>query len=219
MTEANIKFEDLRLMPGQILQLEFDGYSDTRDRSTLIGYRQNHAIIVSTPRVNGIPVPVAIDSGVNVRLFCSRLNGACAFRTSVVQISSRPFPHLYLSPPDSLELGEVRKSLRTATEVIASVNSTNVDRASAIIRDISTDGAQIVSKQLQGAAGDEITLKFKFEVADIERVISVAGIIRTVNETDSDTSYGVQFKDVQDIDRITLHGFVLSQLHKPTYGH
>ncbi|WP_225675921.1 hypothetical protein [Thalassolituus marinus] len=50
------RFEDLKLLPGQPLQLDFEGYSSDRDRSLLVGYRAGQGIIVTTPIVNGSPL-------------------------------------------------------------------------------------------------------------------------------------------------------------------
>ena len=67
MENSTRSFEDLRLMPGQILQLEFENSTQFRDRSVLIGYNPGKSILVSTPRVNGVTVPVTLDGEVNVR--------------------------------------------------------------------------------------------------------------------------------------------------------
>ena len=213
MENSTRSFEDLRLMPGQVLQLEFDNASQFRDRSLLIGYSPGKSILVSTPRVNGVTVPVTLDGDVNVRLFSTRLNGACAFRSRIIHILTRPFAYLHLSPPDHVEMGEVRKSMRAAVEIIASVQYGEDKRATAIIRDISTDGVQLVSKQFDAEIGDEVVVNCKFDVVGIERVLSLASIVRSVTKGENDSCFGLQFVEVSDMDRITLHGYVLSQLH------
>ena len=47
MEEKSPRFEDLRLLPGQPLQLDFDGYSTERDKSILLGFRSGHSLMVT----------------------------------------------------------------------------------------------------------------------------------------------------------------------------
>ena len=74
MEEKSPRFEDLRLLPGQPLQLDFDGYSTERDKSILLGFRSGHSLMVTTPLVNGMPAPLKPGDGLAVRLFATHMN-------------------------------------------------------------------------------------------------------------------------------------------------
>lgn len=208
-------FIDLRLLPGQVLQLEFDSVWLKRERSLLIGYSSGRSIIVTTPIVNGVSISVSLESGVNVRLFSSQLNGACAFRSSVIYTTTRPYPHLHLSMPDHMELGEIRKSMRAPVALTAAVHYGTKQSASSTIYDLSTDGARIGSTQLHVSEGDKLVVNLQCEVAGLERLLSLPGVVRTISDGKNEKFYGVQFLDVDDNDRITLHAFVLTSMLKP----
>ena len=69
--KKEVRFEDLRLLPGQALQLEIEGYTNDRDRSVLVGYRAGNGLIVTTPVINGAPMSLRLGTPLNVRLFVS----------------------------------------------------------------------------------------------------------------------------------------------------
>ncbi len=211
-------FESLKLLPGQALQLEFEGYDASRERSTLVGYLKGRGIIISTPTKQGVPVSIKPKSEVKVRLFVNQINGACAFASTIKHVSVLPFPHLHLSIPDKLFIGEVRKSIRATVHVISSIMF-NVDgkrkALPSVIDDLSNNGARVHCKGLTAKEGDEIDLVFKITVSDIERMLHIKSIVRSVQINDAKETYvyGLQFTDVNEADKITLHAYVLTQIH------
>ncbi len=128
MTENTASFTDLKLLPGQTLQLEFEGYTSDRDRSTLIGYKSNASLIVTTPLTNGMAVNIKNREKVNVRFFANRLGCACAFTTEVIFASKSPYPHIHLKIPDEVITGEVRGSVRADVGLLAQVEFTENDK-------------------------------------------------------------------------------------------
>jgi c-di-GMP-binding flagellar brake protein YcgR len=216
--KKDISFEALKLLPGQALQLEFDGYDATRDRCTLVGYHRGRNIIVSTPTKQGVPMSVKPKNKVKVRLFVNQINGACAFEATVVHVSIIPFPHLYLSWPEKLVVGEVRKSIRATVHVVSSVMFSLEGKRhtmSAVIDDLSTHGAHIHDADMKVKEDQEMDLVFKIEVSEIERILHIKSIVRSVqfNEAKGAHFYGLQFVNVEESDKIALHAFVLTQLH------
>ena len=215
--EKQTRFEDLRLLPGQPLQLEFDGYTADRDRSVLIGYRAGQGIIVTTPLVNGSPMVLKLGATLAVRLFATQMNCACAFRTEVTHISRAPYAHLHLAMPSELVLGEVRSSVRAKVNLISSVyyGDEHKQKSSAMIRDLSLGGARLAAKMLPVMAGDEIRLTAQISVSGIERIVNLDGIVRSIQPAEGDGNHiGVQFSAMSDSDRITLHAYVLSNIHR-----
>ena len=216
MEEKRTRFEDLRLLPGQPLQLDFDGYTSDRDKALLIGYRANQGIIVSTPVVNGSPMVLKLGAGLTVRLFAPQMNCACAFRTEVVHISRAPYSHLHLAMPENLVLGEVRSSVRARVSLITAVHYGEgfAKQSSAMVRDLSLGGARLQAKMLPVMNGEEIKLTAQVSVSGVERIINLNGIVRSVTQEDGVVGLGVQFVSMSDSDRITLHGYVLSNIYK-----
>ena len=146
--KKEVRFEDLRLLPGQALQLEIEGYTNDRDRSVLVGYRAGQGLIVTTPLVNGTPMSLKLGTPLNVRLFATQMNCACAFHTEVVHIARAPYPHMHLAQPTSLVLGEVRASVRARVNLIASLHYGQdlQQKTSARIRDLSLGGARVLPR-------------------------------------------------------------------------
>ena len=209
------RFEELKLLPGQAIQLEFDGYSDERDRSSLVGYMAGRSIIVSTPMKNGSPLPLKNGMPLAVRFFAAQWNSACAFKTEVIHVSRIPFAHIHLAMPKELVLGEVRSSVRAKVSLICSVlyGTEQQHKVSARITDLSLGGARIVARQLPVVEGDNLTITAQVSVSGVDRIIKVSAIVRSVNAEETQVAVGVQFQEMSDSDRITLHAYVLTNLN------
>ncbi|MCJ8169156.1 flagellar brake protein [Atopomonas sediminilitoris] len=214
MEEQTTRFEDLRLMPGQALQLEIDGYNQERDKAQLLGYRPSHSIIISAPMSNGVLVPLKTGMPLSVRLFAQQLNCACGFRTEVLATPRLPYPHLHLAMPKRLSLGEVRTSVRAKVNLISSVYyGAAQQKCSAIIKDLSLGGCRLQARALDLCPGDELKLTAQVAVSGIERIVTLSGHARSVLQDNEHTVIGVQFAEINDTDRITLHAYVLTHLH------
>ena len=81
MEENQVDFIDLKLVPGQVFQLEFEGYTSDREKAVLIGYRRNGSLIVSTPVIQGVLASVKSGEMVTIRFFSGKTSSACAFKT------------------------------------------------------------------------------------------------------------------------------------------
>jgi c-di-GMP-binding flagellar brake protein YcgR len=215
MEEKFTRFEDLRLLPGQPLQLEFDGYSAERDKSTLLGFRSGHSLMVTTPLVNGAPAPLKTGSGLAVRLFATQMNCACAFRTEVLHIARAPYQYLHLSMPKRLALGEVRGSVRVKVSLISAVfyGADFTNKSSSMIKDISFGGCRLHSRTLPIEIGEIIRLTAQISISNIERIVSLDAEVRSLLEDEDGYVAGLQFASMSDSDRIILHAYVLSNLH------
>ncbi|EAT12374.1 flagellar brake protein [Bermanella marisrubri] len=216
MEEQQADFWDLKLLPGQILYLEFEGYTKTREKSVLVGYRRNGSLIVTTPYENGTPIKVRNDEPINVRLFVGKRNSACAFQTHVLFATNVPFQHIHLKMPDYVITGEIRKSVRAEVEIISRLSfegNGEVKNTTAKILDLSFNGARIAGKRFEFEAGTAIDLEFELQVAGIEVTVNVPGVVRSIQEIDNGMSAGVQFEDVDDLHKIAIQAYVLSQIN------
>ena len=215
--EKQTRFEDLRLLPGQPLQLDFEGYTSERDKAVLIGYRAGQSIIVSTPLINGAPLSPKQGAGLAVRLFATQMNCACAFRTEVLNVARLPYPHLHLAIPKKLALGEVRNSVRAKVSLISAIHYGDnfSNKTSSIVKDISLGGCRLTARKLAVSQGETIKLTAQISVSGIERIISLQAEVRSLQEEADGVIAGVQFNDMSDTDRIILHAYVLSNIHLP----
>ncbi|MCD8520681.1 MAG: flagellar brake protein [Saccharospirillaceae bacterium] len=203
-------------MPGQPLQLDFEGYTSERDKSVLLGYRAGQGIIVTTPLVNGSPMVLKLGASLAVRLFATQMNCACAFRTEITHISRAPYPHLHLAMPAALVLGEVRSSVRAKVALITSVHygENFAQKCSAMIKDLSLGGARLEARMLPVDIGDNIQLTAQVSVSGIERIIKLDAVVRAFSKEAGGVGVGLQFLAMSDSDRITLHAYVLSNIHR-----
>ncbi len=212
MDENSTDFMDLKLSPGQLLQLEFEGYTGEREKSVLVGYRRNASILVTTP----IGRSVKVGEKLNVRFFYGRMSSACAFQSEVLHASKLPFAHLHLKIPESVVVGEVRQNVRADVEVVARVDYTLEEEkhtTTAKIVDLSLNGARILGRKFEFDSGDEILLIFKINVTEIEYEITVQATVRSLSAIDKGVAVGLQFHDLPPNDKIALQAFVLTHVH------
>lgn len=217
MDGREISFTELRLTPGQAMQLEFDGYTSDRDRAVLLGYKHNASIILTTPIDSGMIAPVKNGQKINVRFFASRLNGVCAFKSEVIYTSKIPYPHMHITYPATVVLGEVRRALRAEVDVIASAEyeqGGEAKKSPLRIKDLSVNGARMVCKNFTLTSGSAMDLVFKVTVTDIECIIKLGAIVRSITEQEGYFTLGVQFTEVSPNDRIALQAFVLAAMHR-----
>lgn len=218
MSARQPTFESLQLIPGQPLQLELDGHKRDRDRSVLVGYRPGSAILVTTPMLKGRPVPIRLETGVNVRLFANRLNGVCAFRSKVIYMATLPFAHLHLSMPDELFIGEIRKSVRARVKLTTALIHQD-ERVTAELTDLSVDGGRARTSFRSFDTGHEIQVIVRLNLGRVEKVIRLNALIRSIilNKEDGQCTLGLQWVNVPANDSIALQAFVLERLNEHPY--
>lgn len=212
MDENSTDFMDLKLSPGQLLQLEFEGYTDDRDKSVLVGYRRNASVLVTMPAGRG----VRIGDKVNVRFFYGRKSSACAFQSEVLHPTKLPFPHMHLKMPEKVIIGEVRQNVRADVDVVSRVEfSAEGEKmhTTAKIVDLSLNGARILGRTFEFNTNDEIRLIFTINVTGIEYEMTVPATVRSLNAIEKGLSVGLQFHDLPANDKIALQAFVLTHIH------
>jgi hypothetical protein len=219
MTQAiGTTFESLKLMPGQALSLEFAGNEEERIKSALVGYRPGRSIIITTPTKNGVAAAFKPKTRLNVRLFVNQINGVCGFESEIQHVSVIPFPHLHLAIPTQLHIGEVRKAMRARVNIICSVllqGSKAKNSVSAVIDDLSDNGARLHSKNLSLKPDDEVDLVFKLMIGKIEKMVSVTAVVRTMTiDIEKGRYFGLEFLAASEPDTIAMHAYVLSEIHK-----
>lgn len=215
-SDKPVQFESLHLLPGHKLQIAFDGFTNERDRSFLLGYRHGHSLIVTTPTVNGNPISLNVGATLTVRSFIPSLGSAYAFRSEVLHILRTPYPQLYLKMPKEVVLEEVQSSIRAKVALQATVTVTGDDNEPypVIVKDISVGGVGLLAKELLVDQGDLITLRATLRVNQEERGIELKGRVRTLKYLTQSTSVGIQFTDVSDTDQLLVYAYVLENLHK-----
>ncbi|MEH6343900.1 MAG: flagellar brake protein [Bermanella sp.] len=216
MEGRNLDFMDLKLIPGQVFQLEFEGYTSDRDRSVLIGYRRGASLIVSTPIVNGVQANVKSGEKVNVRFFAGRMSCACAFQSEVMSVAKSPYPHIHLKIPDEVITGEVRGSVRADVEVVTKVDyiiKNEPKNTTAKIVDLSMHGARMIGRSFDFEEGIDLLLTFQIAITGLEHELQIKSRVRSLQDMENGVAIGLQFEDVPTEDKIALQAFVLSKVH------
>ncbi len=221
-----MKDDQLKLQPGDTIQLQFSDDNTKRFYVKLIGYLPGHSVIVTTPRVDGKITIIKQDQHFVVRLLTG--NTVCGFSTRLIHSSARPYPYLHLSYPDELETTIVRKAQRLTINWIVIVQNEEPDKAfdipeTATIIDISTGGAFIKSDRPLGEKGDVLTLSTRLIVGSVDHTLVLPSIIRRAEYPDSQSkdtkySYGIEFLLSEETDKLILHGFVYEHLAKENVG-
>ena len=210
-----MKAESLKLQPGTALQLQLQHRENERLIARVIGYCPHKSILVATPKVNSHLVPLRIDQKVTVRFFSNTV--ACAFESKVLNICTHPFHYFHILYPSEIASDEIRKAQRISSELPASFYNQNARqvRHEGIITDISTSGIRLTSTRALGDKGDSINIRASIQLAHVNRLLSVDGIIRSkaINQTDVNTYiYGIEFGDLRDDDFLLLSGFIYAQI-------
>lgn len=220
-TDGAFTFEDIRLKVEDRLQLEPPSQSGHERFSVkVIGYLKGVSLLVTTPiGPDGLRVLLKENDKVILRSF-SGVN-AFAFVSTVTRIFTIPYPYMHLSFPDSVQGLKIRSTPRIKTNIITTVqhNADTSTQISAVIADINTNGASLVSKQSLGNKGDILHMSFRVNLHNVEVFLSVNGIIRTVTQDDDSDAkknglirHGIEFQDTQPNDYVVLQSLIYQQM-------
>lgn len=214
--------EQLHLQVGDELQLQFVG-NDSEDRYAVqvIGYLPGQSLLVTAPRHNGKVMLVRDDQRFAVRA----LQGGTilGFIASVLGSHCLPYPYLHLSYPTDIERIVVRNALRVTLKTPSLVYPDGrLDQGASCqeveLIDLSTTGARLETTAELGNRGDKLRLKLQLGVCDEQETLELFCSIRNITQIGARRPhgagvyrYGVEFQDVDRIQKLLLHSYVLEQ--------
>ncbi|WP_177420394.1 flagellar brake protein [endosymbiont of Lamellibrachia barhami] len=210
------------LQIGEVLQLQYAPPSENQDRYAvkLIGYLPGESLVITTPRKQGKAILVREGQMFTVRVLQG--SNIFGFVAKVLQISSKPYPHLHLAYPEEVESAVVRNAPRVHTSLQSVVRNTknpddskHVDRAKVL--DLSRTGARLSSEKPLGKLDETLQLQLSIKSCDGDDVLQLLGIIRTVREVEvieGKTRYihGLEFSGLNRFQQVLLCAFVLGQM-------
>lgn len=207
-------FEELKLLPGTRLELDFSVQEGRREASRLVGYVQGQCILV-TPPVLPPGAPALPERGlVEVHLYSEQLNCAILFSAQITRQVSEPLPLLCLGYPAFIAQDESRKATRVATQLVATIKAGASEVAGKIV-DLSVSGCRLESAEALGGPGTPLVLVTRFPMAGGERQVQVAGTVRGVlGQPDADSdyfSYGLSFDTLNAAGKAFLSDFIAQQ--------
>ena len=216
---STCSLESMQLHVGDRLQLELLTDS-TRSHyyTTLIGYVSGHSVLLRTPQVQNLPIPVREGEPVLVRTFSGR--HAYTFESRVDRVCRTPYPYLHLAYPAQVQQTLIRGALRvrvnlTATAVNAARQAEAVPSA-LTIADLSISGALLEAEKSLGEVGETLELAFKFLVQpnNYEVKLATQMEIQSVRKTrrerrlDEVFTHGVRFAKLRSTEALLLQSYI-----------
>ena len=221
---AQCDFEDMHLHVGDKVQIEMlEAHDNARHLTTLIGYLKGVSLLVKTPIVNGLSLPMGVGDAIVVRVFSGMK--AYAFNAKVERVCLSPFAYVHLSFPANIRSMEVRKAMRLRVDMPATAMKVK-DRENAvpipvIISNLSISGALIDSGADLGDIGDFVALAFTLRIQpnEYEADLKVDAMIHTINKRHSADfagreffEYGMEFPMLPMPEAIMLQNFIYQVL-------
>lgn len=219
--ESSFAFDDVRLDIGDTLQLQSQGdTAQSRYYVKLIGYLKGKSIIVSTPALDGKVLLMREGQAFVVRMFSGK--SVYAFGTTIHKVANVPYPHLHLTYPSQVRGLVVRRGARARVNLICAVIGADGRSHAASLVDLSTGGAMLTAKAPVGLKDDNISIKFRVTVSDVEEYLTVPAVLRSVHAAAAaegeapQVNHGVQFGDLPHSEQIVLSAFVYRALFEET---
>lgn len=216
---SQTSLDRLQLHIGDRLQLEMAVNGERSQYFTLlIGYVPGHSILVRTPVLQNLPVPVREGEQVIVRSFSGR--HAASFETAVLKASRAPFPYLHLAYPAQVRQAVIRGALRVRAGLAGTAVSTDFtgsdEPVPVTIADLSISGAQLECASLLGEAGCPLELAFKFTLQpnNYEVRLMTNAEIQSAKKgvraggTDEVYTHGVRFSRLHTTESLLLQNYI-----------
>jgi Flagellar protein YcgR len=218
---STCSFEAAQLHPGERLQLELvTGTARNHYYTTLIGFVPAHSVLIRTPLVQNLPIPVPEGASVLVRAFSGR--HAFTMESRVDRVCRSPYPYMHLAYPAEVQQTLIRGALRVRVAIPGTVSAPGVpsdsdDSTRAVtISDLSVSGAQLESEESLGAADEKLALAFKFVVQpnNYEVKLATSVQIQSVRKVkkgkgpDELFSHGVRFSRLHATEALLLQSFI-----------
>lgn len=222
LDQSNIStcsFEATQLHAGERLQLELaaDG-ANNQYYTNLIGFVTGHSVLIRTPLVQHLPIPVPEGVPVLVRAFSGR--HAFTFESKVERVCRSPYPYMHISYPAQVQQTLIRGALRVriALPGIASNSTAQADALphAVVLSDLSVSGAQLETESSLGEPGGKVGLAFKFVVQpnNYEVKLTTSAHIQSVRKAKKGKgpeevfSHGVRFDRLHATEGLLLQSYI-----------
>ena len=221
-TDKNYTFDDMKLKVGDRLQLEPPAQlTSERFLVKLIGFLKGSSLLVTPPATdNGLRLQFLEKETVVMRYFSGQ--NAFGFVCTILRTIKVPYEYIHLSFPSKVQGIVIRKAPRVRVRIIAAVKDSKtgtVEQTSALISDISANGASVDAKQPLGGKGDILDLAFRVQLHNIDAYLSIKGLVHTVLNVDSAEAsksgiirHGIEFKELQPNDSVILQSMIYQQM-------
>ena len=219
--QTTFPFEAMKLKVGDRLQVQPPLLvSSERFMVKLIGFMNKVSLLVSMPvDSKGLRPRLVEGENLVVRAFSSQ--NAFGFSCTVRKVNRLPFDYLHLSFPEKVQGMIIRKAPRVRTRIIAAVNTgkSGEESASAIISNLSANGALLDARRNLADKGDSIRLSFRVNLHNMDAYLTINAAIRAVfgdnvleNENTGLIHHGLEFIDLPPNDSVILQSMIYQQM-------
>ncbi len=207
----SLPLDQIKLNIGDSIQLQVQVQSKTaspRYYVTLVGYLVGESVIVTTPILNGKILLIREGQSFVARLFTG--NNAYAFTTLAKKVTNSPFPHLHLTYPKEVRGVVVRSSSRAQANIICHATVKGGKGIACVALDISIGGVLLAAKEQIGATGEKLVLKLRVIVSEVEHLLTLQCLIRSVNivalagDATPSVQHGVSFEKISGQDALVI---------------
>lgn len=221
-----MRLEELNLSIGQPLELIIVGqdYKRHQCRGELIGYKAGKSLSIHIPIK---PPQVLLRDKLPLEVTVQLPNGVATFESEIEQLNEFPFLALQCEYPRSVNFERKRREVRipvdTQVQVIGHTNiGMKTDSISGYALDVSFTGGRIALEKELTNMVKKISVGLLLETEDIRRDLEIMAVVRNQSEKSDDHPdcnfcYGIEFIELEDIDRFFLRAYCLEQIQKENF--
>jgi hypothetical protein len=219
--QNSFPFEAMNLRVGDRLQAQPPTkVSSERCFVRLIGYVHDLSMLITTPAtLNSVRLQLIEGDQLVMRVFSSQ--NAFGFACDVQRACKLPYSYLHISFPKEVQGTIIRKAARVKTKIIVKVGTQREGTTdqTAVISNLSSNGALLDGRRTMAEVGDSIQLTFRLKLHNIEAQLSLLGLVRAVFDDEklkqSGTSlahFGLEFVDILPNDQMLLQSMVYQKM-------
>ncbi len=123
-------------------------------------------MLIRTPLVQNLPIPLPEGTAVLLRAFSGR--HAFTLESRIERVCRAPYPYIHLAYPAEVQQTLIRGALRVRVALPGMISTPDeaTDRPprAVVLSDLSVSGAQLETETSPGEAGEKVALSFKFVV-------------------------------------------------------
>lgn len=204
----------LDLLPGKLIDIQFNNPIQVRFKLTLIGYDTGKYLILKYPDQagrNDYSDILVEGNGAIVRYIIEDERGECvAFSTSILAISFRPERLIYLAYPKKIESRQLRETSRLPTHIPAKVSlhkgeldADNKSLLQGLIIDISPSGCRFAIHVSSGFVALRKRQVFVHILSPLDnKPVIISSYIRNNQMRGERLSVGIEF-DISEQEKLT----------------
>lgn len=203
----------LKITPGTTLHIQSSIDPLSQNESVkLIGWLDKTGVLLSAVNAQGTILPFREGQSIKAKTIAGK--DVISFEAIIEKVCFTPFPYLHLSWPDSLQIRQLRNSLRVNTQLIASVSGDGITNIPARITNLSASGAMLEGSDLKLETDQEITMALRLHAAGIDHTMSIKAIVRNQKSEPPAAlvQYGLEFIPLATTDRLVLEHYIFSSI-------